>query len=155
MRRRVFVSYQHKDQMKAKGLNLMTYNKNLDVDFVGRHLLDPVDSTDPDYISRKIREQIKGSSATIVLIGKETAESGWVTKEIGWSLAKEPPNGLLGIRIDPDVNIPAELTEAGAEILNWYEPDDVHEINAAIERAIAATSRGSNVPVNSASTCAR
>lgn len=155
MPRRIFISYQHEDQMKAKGLNLMTYNENLDVDFVGRHLLDPVNSTDPDYISRKIREQIKGSSATIILIGDQTADSEWVSREIGWSLDKQPPNGLLGIRIDPAAEIPVELTEAGAEIINWYAPEDVHEFNAAIERAIAATSRARNMPVNSASTCAR
>ena len=85
MTRRVFISYQHADQMKARGLNLMTYNKNVNVDFAGRHLLDPVNSQDPDYVSRKIKEQIKGSSATIVLIGKNTADSAWVDKEIQWS----------------------------------------------------------------------
>lgn len=155
MPRHVFISYQHEDQMKAKGLNLMTYNEDLDVDFIGRHLLDPVNSADPDYISRMIRQQIEGSSATIVLIGQHTADSEWIPKEIAWSLDKQPPNGLLGIRIDPSAEVPAELTEAGAEILDWYEPDDVHEFNAAIERAIAATSPGRNMPINSASTCAR
>jgi MTH538 TIR-like domain (DUF1863) len=155
LRRRVFISYQHQDQMKAKGLNLMTYNQDLDVTFIGRHLLDPVSSDDPDYISRKIREQINGSSATIVLIGNQTADSGWVPKEVQWSLDKEPPNGLLGIRIDPNAEIPAQLTQAGAEILDWNAPEDVYEFDAAIERAIAATSRGRNMPVNSVSTCAR
>lgn len=100
MTRRVFISYQHADQMKARGLNLMTYNKNVNVDFTGRHLLDPVKSQDADYISRKIKERIKGSSATIVLIGKETSQSEWVEKEIQWS--KEQGKGIIGIRIDPD-----------------------------------------------------
>jgi len=153
--RRVFISYQHQDQMKASGLNLMTYNDNLDVDFVGRHLLNPVKSSDPGYISRKIHEQINGSSATIVLIGKQTADSEWVPKEVQWSLEKQPPNGLLGIRIDPEAEIPAELTQAGAEIIDWYRPEDVHDFNDAIERAIEATKLGRNMPVNSASTCAR
>jgi hypothetical protein len=153
--RRVFISYQHQDQMKAKGLNLMRYNEHLDVNFVGRHLLDPVRSSDPDYISRKIREQIKGSSATIVLIGAHTADSDWVSKEITWSLAKNPPNGLVGIRIDPDARIPGALNEAGAEILDWAIPDDVHAFDAAIERAVAATARGANMPTNSISTCTR
>lgn len=155
MARRVFISYQHQDQMKAKGLNLMRYNEHLDVEFVGRHLLDAVDSTDAAYIGSKIREQIKGSSATIVLIGEHTADSDWVPREIVWSLAKNPLNGLVGIRIDPDAEIPAELTDAGAEILDWNVPGDVHEFDAAIERAIAATARGRNMPTNSVSSCAR
>ena len=153
MTRRVFISYQHTDQMRAHGLNLMTYNKHVNVDFTGRHLLNPVKSTDRDYISRKIREQIKGSSATIVLIGKNTADSGWVDNEIEWT--KEEGKGVLGIRIDPDAPIPEGLTEYGAEILNWYDPSDVNEFDAAIERAIAATIRGRNMPTNTPSTCTR
>jgi hypothetical protein len=153
--RRVFISYQHDDQMKAKGLNLMRSNKHLDVSFVGRHLLDPVDSTDPAYISRKIRDQIKGSSATIVLIGAHTADSDWVPKEIAWSLDKNPPNGLLGIRIDTSAEIPPALTEAGAEILDWSTPADVYDFDAAIERAMTATGRGASMPTNSVSTCTR
>jgi len=139
--------------MRARGLNLMTYNKRVNIDFTGRHLLDPVKSTDRDYISRKIREQITGSSATIVLIGKNTADSGWVDKEIEWT--KEQGKGVLGIRIDPDAPIPEGLTEYGAEILNWYDPSDVNEFDAAIERAIAATTRGRNMPTNTPSTCTR
>lgn len=153
MTRRVFISYQHDDQMKARGLNLMTHNKNVNVDFTGRHLLDPVKSQDSDYISRKIREKIKGSSATVVLIGKETAQSDWVEKEIQWS--KEQGKGIIGIRIDPDATIPDGLTEYGAEILNWYEPSDVNQFDEAIERAIAATSRGKSMPMNTPTTCGR
>lgn len=153
MTRRVFISYQHADQMKARGLNLMTYNKNVNVDFTGRHLLDPVNSQDPDYITRKIKEQIKGSSATIVLIGKNTADSAWVNKEIQWS--EEKGNGIIGIRIDPDAPIPDGLTEYGAEILDWYMPADVGQFDEAIERAIAATTRGRSMPTNTMSTCTR
>ena len=153
MTRRVFISYQHADQMKARGLNLMTYNKNVNVDFTGRHLLDPVKSNDANYITRKIKEQITGSSATIVLIGKNTADSTWVDNEIRWS--EEKGNGIIGIRIDPEATIPDGLTEYGAEILDWYEPDDVDQFDAAIERAIAATSRGRQMPMNTPSTCGR
>src|SRR5260370_34911954 len=118
MPRHVFISYQHEDQMKAKGLNLMTYNENLDVDFVGRHLLDPVNSTDPNYISRMIRQQIKGSSATIVPIGRHTADSAWVPREIAWSLDQQPPNGLPAIRRETSAESPAELTQAAAGTLD-------------------------------------
>ncbi|SJN13039.1 hypothetical protein FM113_16610 [Leucobacter sp. 7(1)] len=153
MTRRVFISYQHADQMKARGLNLMTYNKNVNVDFTGRHLLDPVKSQDSDYISRKIKEKIKGSSATIVLIGKETAQSEWVEKEIQWT--KEQGKGIVGIRIDPNATIPEGLTDYGAEILDWNAPSDVNQFDDAIERAIAATSRGRNMPMNTQTTCGR
>src|SRR5260370_34592980 len=98
MARRIFISYQHEDQLTAKGFNLMRYNENLDLEFVGRHLLDPVNSNDPDYISRKIREQITGSSVTVVRIGAETAAREDVTRRSQWSLDKQPPNVMPGIR---------------------------------------------------------
>jgi hypothetical protein len=153
MTRRVFISYQHADQMKARGFNLMSYNKNIDIDFTGRHLLDPVKSKDPDYISRKIKEKIKGSSATIVLIGKETADSDWIEKEIQWS--KDQGKGIIGIRIEPDAEVPDGLVEYGAEILDWFSPADVQQFDDAIERAIAATNRGRAMPTNTMSTCTR
>lgn len=153
MARRVFLSYQHRDHGKAKGFNLMGHNPNVKLDFTCRHLLSPVNSENPAYISSKIKEQIKGTSATVVLIGRDTANSDWVANEIDWS--REKGNGIVGILIDPDATIPPGLTEAGAEILDWARPEDVHQFDDAIERAIAATNRSNRMVVNSASTCAR
>lgn len=150
-KRRVFISYQHEDQMKAKGFNLMSYNKNVNIEFTGRHLLDPVHSNDKAYITRKIKEQITGSSATVVLIGDQTADSDWVANEIQWSIDKG--NGVVGIRLDPDADVPQALVDAGAEILDWSEVTT--HFNGAVERAIVATGRGQNMPLNNASTCAR
>lgn len=127
--------------MKAKGFNLMRYAKNLDLGFVGRHLLDPVNSTNAPYISQKIKEQLKGTSVTVVLIGKDTAKSDWVSNEIKWSLEKDNPNGLVGIRLDSDVAIPAELEQAGAEILDWTNPGDHEQFGPAIERAALSAGR--------------
>lgn len=141
MARHVFVSYQHLDQLKAKGFNLLSYAENVNLKFYGRHLLDPVDSKDPAYIERKVKEQIAGSSVTVVLIGKETADSDWVDREIQWSLEKRPPNGIVGIRLDPSVEIPEGLRAAGAERLDWFEPGDVREFEAAIERAALGAGR--------------
>ena len=90
---------------------------------------------------------------SIVLIGKETASSGWVANEIAWSLEKG--NGLVGILLDEDAAIPEALTDAGVEILSWSSPDDVSEFGDAIERAAAATRAAANMPTNSVSTCAR
>ena len=113
MARRVFMSYQHRDHGRATGFNLMRQSPNVAADFSVRHLLKPVDSTNDGYIGTKIREQLGGTSATVVLIGKDTHKSDWVAKEIEWSLAKDRPNGLLGILIDPDATIPGALKEYG------------------------------------------
>ena len=137
MARRISISYQHNDQMKAKGLNLLRWNKNVPVEFVGRHLLDPVNSSNEAYISRQIREQIRGTSVTAVLIGDETHDSDWVEKEVRWSLEKDRPNGILGIRMHDGVEIPESLQNCGAEIIDW----NADEFGAAIERAARAANR--------------
>lgn len=143
MVRRIFISYHHGDRMKAKGFNLLRWNPNVDFEFVGRHLLDPVDSEDPDYIKRKIREQISGTSVTVVLIGKGTANSDWQAWEIYESVNKEKPNGILGILLEDAKRPPSDspvgkaLREAGAEIIEWKP----HEFEDAIERAAKAAGR--------------
>src|SRR3954469_12488054 len=121
MARRIFISYQHTDQMKAKGFNLLRWNKNVDLNFVGRHLLDPVDSENHDYIWKQVREQIDGSSVTVVLLGRQTHTSEWVAREIEYSANKDSPSGVLAIRLTPDAPLPQNsvvsqaLADVGAQ----------------------------------------
>ena len=151
MARRIFISCSYEDQMKAKGFNLLRWNKNVEFDCVGRHLLDPVDSTNADYISSKIKEQLSGTSVTVVLIGKETAKSDWVSKEVQWSLEKG--NGVVGICLEADCRVPPALISCGAEIINW----DPHGFAAAIERAASSSSRAAAIESAGAvqSSCSR
>lgn len=123
MGRRIFISFQHDDINQAKGFNLLRWNPNVPVEFVGRHLLSPVESKDEQYIRTKIREMLDGTSVTVVLIGQKTAESDWVDYEIRTSANRG--NGLLGIRLKGAENaeIPPALEDAGAKVINW-KPDD-------------------------------
>lgn len=142
MGRRIFISYQHADQLKAKGFNLLRWNKNVDLEFVGRHLLDPVNSENEAYITQKVKEQLNGTSVTVVLLGHETADSDWVKSEVEWSVEKN--NGVVAIKLyddvpNPSVNSPVgeALHNAGAEIIDW----DVSKFEAAIERAFKSAGR--------------
>jgi len=131
MGRRIFISYQHDDIMQARGFNLLRWNPNVPLEFVGRHLLSPVDSQDPQYIRRKIREMLNGTSVTVVLIGRKTTQSEWVDFEIRESLDRG--NGLLGIRLKDagNVNLPSALIEAGAKIIDWNPDIFADEIERA------------------------
>jgi hypothetical protein len=146
-KRTIFISYQHKDQMRAKGFNLLRWAENVRLDFVGRHLLDPVDSKNESYIRRKIIEQIKGTSVTVVLIGDDTKKSTYQPFEIETSIEKDPPNGILGIKLDTSVDLPEDcevarmLRDAGAEVIDW-EPQ---KFGDAIERAVVAARRASAI----------
>lgn len=157
--RRVFLSLSYDDRQQARGVDLMPKNPNTDVDFVGRHLLNPVDSTNDSYIKRQVEDQMHGTSVTAVLLGNNTHNSEWVKWEIEKSL--ERGNGILAIRLkDQDAPLPADspvreaLEEAGAEIIDW-EPD---EMNDAIERAFQQARRTEKIRSRSystASSCAR
>lgn len=140
--RKVFISYQHEDRKKAQGFNLLRWNKNVEINCVGRHLLSPVNSANEPYIKSKIKEMMHGTSVTVVLIGKETCDSKWIQWELEQSLKKDNPNGILAIRLD-DAKLPEgcpvdnALREAGAEIIDW----DAHQFGPAIERAALAAGR--------------
>lgn len=98
---RVFVSYHHKNdqwwydqfsRLFAGGYDLFTDTS------IGRK----IDSDDPLYQSRKIREDhISGSSTTIVLIGAETGKRKHVDWEVYATLAKK--HALLGIALPTHV----------------------------------------------------
>ena len=77
----------------------------------------------------QIRGQLSGTSVTVVLIGKNTADSDWVADEVTWSLDKG--NGVVGIRLESGVTTPPSLSKCGAEVVDW----DPHSFQSAIERA--------------------
>ena len=140
--RRIFISFQHEDRLQAQGFNLLRWNPNVPVEFVGRHLLSPVESEDPNYIRSKIREMLNGTSVTVVLIGEKTADSDWVDFEIRESLARG--NGILGIRLKgaENADVPYALIEAGAKVINW-DPDIFAE---EIEKAAQIAGRPESEP---------
>lgn len=142
MPRGLFISYQHKDRNRARGFNLLQYNKNVNFQFRGRHLLEPVNSENKAYIRSKVREQLHGTSITVVLLGEKTHRSKWVEWEIKESI--ERGNGIVAIQLKdqkcplPDNSrVGKALEEAGAEVMGW----DPHAINAAVERAALAAGR--------------
>lgn len=92
---RVFVSYHHdNDQYWYNEFNRV-FSGTYDV-VTDRSLDRAIDSDDPEYVERRIRENhITGTSCTIVLSGVETYKRKYVDWEIYATLFKE--HGLLGI----------------------------------------------------------
>ncbi len=119
MPRGVFISFQHDDLDQAKGFALLQWNKNIDFNFRGRHLLSPVDSENDSYIRQKIREMMRGTSVTVVLIGDHTKDSEWVEFEVQESIARR--NAVVGIRLKDHDNttIPDVLKQNNCKVINW------------------------------------
>lgn len=119
MSRGVFISFQHDDREQARGFSLLQWNKYVDFDFRGRHLLSPVDSSNEKYIRTRIKEMMNGTSVTAVLIGKNTKDSEWVKWEIEES--RNRGNGIIGIRLkgQEDAQAPDALNEKGYKVIDW------------------------------------
>lgn len=102
-----------------------------------------IDSDDPDYVMRRIREKyITGTSITIVLCGSETWKRKYVDWEIYATLDKQ--HALLGIvlpGVTSDYNgrhlVPDRLaTSVDAGYANWiYWDEDPNVISTAIDAA--------------------
>ncbi len=128
VKRKVFISYHHeRDQIWANTFKRLfsSYYKI----FYDNSLDDEIESSDPEYVNRAIREDyIKGSSITIVLCGKETWKRRYVDWEIRSTLHYK--HALLGIALptarrtaDNKVIVPTRLhlnVKSGyAHFINW------------------------------------
>lgn len=116
MARKVFFSFHYeRDAWRAAQVR----NSNITQSIKGY-----VDKAEWEEIKRKgdkaikdwIEGQMKGTSVTVVLIGKETADRKWVQHEIEKSIEKG--NGLLGIYIHRLKNINGEKDERGQNPLD-------------------------------------
>ena len=96
-KRRIFMSFDHADTKQVNGF--MGLRNIIDgFEFYNHKLDHQIQSSDGEYVGRVIRENyISPASVTVVLIGKETANSPWVRWEITESLRQG--KGILGIRL--------------------------------------------------------
>ncbi|MBW7997174.1 MAG: hypothetical protein FVQ81_11520 [Candidatus Glassbacteria bacterium] len=106
VRRKCFISYHHADQDEVNEF-VQDFDHQGDV-LIARGLgqemsQDIIDSTDTDYVMRRIRElYLSDSTVTLVMLGKCT----WARRYVDWELQaslrhgeKTTPNGLLGIKL--------------------------------------------------------
>lgn len=165
---KVFISYHHADQDAVN--NFVSTFDDERHGFIARGLGiemddDLIDSDDPEYVMRKIRERyLKDSTVTIVLIGRCTWTRRYVDWEIQASLrhgAKRDgsvviPNGLIGIKLPVSSNKqPYRLAlnrEKGANsdyYARLYDyPTSVTQLKAWIEDAYDARWSRSNLIIN-------
>lgn len=120
MAKHVFLSFVVEDKDLVNMFRGQAKNKNSDLEFDDYSVTVPFNSSDADYIRRKITEKIRSASVTLCLIGETTSKSSWVEWEIEKS--DDLGNSLLGVRLhsDPKKDItPQALTDRKTKVLNW------------------------------------
>jgi len=106
VKRRCFISYHHEDQVEVNTF-VKTFDHAwdvLDARGLGQEMTDDIiNSTNTDYVMARIRQLfLKGSSVTLVMMGRCTWARRYVDWEIQSSLRQDRdnvPNGLLGIKL--------------------------------------------------------
>ena len=147
VRRKVFVSYHHKGDQAFYDAFSRTFHDTFEA-VTDNSLERMIDSDDPQYIMRRIREEhLTGSSCLIVLCGAATPKRKFVDWEIlaalnqGMGLVGV---GLPGIKVFPNggTGKPARLQDnIDCDYAEWTNWANLHgnaaELSAVVERANA------------------
>ena len=137
-KRRVFISFHHKGEQEV----VDHFSEDYDV-FTDSSLSDAADSEDDEYLNQVCREAIKGTSVTIVMIGKQTGCRKFVDWEIHYTLYLKK-HGLVGISRpnleDRDACVPERLLDnKDSGFAKWYKyPSRASSLKSIIDEAYDA-----------------
>lgn len=123
-KKRVFVSSDWEKDIKYQHL-LSAWNANPDFEFTCEDHSNwpPVNSEDESRIKAGISRRMSGASYLLVIVGKETSKSKYVTWEI--EKAKELKLKLVGVKIDKEYTSPAALFNSGASWAMSFTQDAI------------------------------
>ncbi len=140
-KRKVFISFHHKGEQKVVDDFIKKFSEDYEV-FTDSSLSDAVDSDDAEYLNDVCRNAIKGTSVTIVMIGKQTGCRKFVDWEIRYTLHLE--HGLVGISRpnleDGDACLPNRLSDnRKSGYAEWYKyPSSAASLKSMIDEAYNA-----------------
>ncbi len=140
-KRRVFISYHHADEQKVVDAFSKTFSEDYEV-FTDSSLDRASDSDNSEYLNKVCCDAIKGTSVTIVMIGKKTGCRKFVDWEIHYTLGCK--HGLVGISrpalADSDASLPERLKDnMKSGYAKWYDcPSSAVVLKSIIDEAYAA-----------------
>jgi len=131
-RRKVFLSFIHENLDLVNLFRGQAKNENSDLDFIDYSLRAPFNSKNAEYIRQGIRERIRQSSVTVVLITNETYKSNWVNWEIRESIRLG--KGVVAIKLkETPMRLPKALEEHRIAPVKWDHKIIRQAINDAAE----------------------
>lgn len=113
--RNVFISFHSKDEEEVNVLRDQAKERDGDLQFRDYSIKEPFD----EKWKTNCRERINQTSATIVMIGENTADRDAVNWEIEESYRQG--HKVIGVRMRPSMNdpIPQALVDHDARIVDW------------------------------------
>lgn len=141
MARRVFFSFEYEHDVSRANVvrnSWVTQGKEA-AGFVDAAAFEKVKKGGDTAIKKWIRDQLKGTSVTVVLVGLHTCSSKYVKYEIEQSIEKG--NGLLGIDISKIKDLSGKTTDRCGKIPKdypfylWYNDEGRKNLGNWIEKA--------------------
>lgn len=122
--RNVFISFHHEDANQVNLLRIQSKRENTGIEFRDYSVDEPIEQW-----RKNVRAKIKNTSATIVMIGSETANRPNVDYEIEQSYAQGKK--VIGVRMHSDRRdpIPKAMIKNNAKIVNWKLKDIQDELD--------------------------
>lgn len=147
MARRVFFSFEYDQDVSRANVvrNSWVAQGKEAAGFVDAAAFEEVEKGGDPAIKKWIREQLYGTSVTVVLVGADTCSSYYVKYEIEQSEARG--NGLLGIDISKIKDFHGYTTQRcgaipkGYPFYLWNNGDGYHNMGEWIEQAAKAAGR--------------
>jgi len=146
MARKVFFSFEYGDVSRAMVVRKSWVTQEREsAGFIDAADFEALKRQGDAAIQRWIDNQLKGTSVTVVLVGKETCSSKWVKYEIEKSI--EIGNGLLGIDISKIKDMQGNTSERcgvipkGYDFYLWNNDDGYNNMGNWIEKAAKAAGR--------------
>ncbi len=140
MARRVFFSFKYKDVSRAMVVRNGWVTQGREAaGFIDAADFEKIKKQGDVAIQRWIDEQMKGTTVTVVLVGKDTCKSRWVNYEIDKS--KALGHGLLGVDISKIKDLNGETTDrcgqipVGYHFYLWNKGDGYSNLGKWIEKA--------------------
>lgn len=123
-KRNVFISFHNKDEFQVNLLRIQAKRENTGLEFRDYSVKEPIEQW-----RKNVRNKIENTSATIVMIGPETAQRRNVQYEIeqSYALGKK----VIGVRIYRNKNdqVPELMKRNKAPMVNWNLNDIQTELN--------------------------
>lgn len=128
-KKRVFLSFVEEDKERVQGLRLLAANPNYALEFYDESVRVGIDSTDADYVKRRIREKIGRASVTACLISERTHASRWVDWELEESARQGNRLIVMALKGVEQPVLPMLVRQKGLTFYSW-DPERLNRLIA-------------------------
>jgi hypothetical protein len=131
--KKVFVSYDHSEDVHYKRLlQAWDANTSFDFEFDSRGPDVPIDSEEASRIKAALTAKMKDADYLLVIVGKKTSTSKWVTWELNRAKESDVKLRLAAVKIDSVNSTPAGLLNVGT---SWAYSFTLENIVKALDGA--------------------